>query len=548
MSSNDKVIDTIVKSFFSDQSANTSSKKYYHVRQFLPLLNFTTLVKHGLIPDLRPFVKKYEMIKFPAWVYKCGDDGRSFFGMFMDYVARRQFVDSFPDKHFEFNMDTDEDSAKYCDRTLHWNKVYSSCYKLAQQHYDFNKIKVDEKTLNNYIPTLQNIKKDLTQLWIKYDCLGDNIEYNTEWFHSDIITAHPDIVTSNSVLDIKTTTSFGKMADESFLQILCYCAILRANGRKVDYIGLVLPMQRDILVFDVSDWNSKSFLDYCVSLVQPKSTALVDCTVFQGIGYHISKRMPGKNDTEKRGITLALEKYIERSLKNNKYVPPVQMFLGSTRCGVNNSIRLDEEEINQVSEVIKNFNLRYFVHTPYTINLSAPDKWALIILKEDLSITTKLGGKGVVVHVGKAKDLSDEEATNEMEKSIRQVLDHINENCPLLLETPAGEGTEICTVWEEMVSFFKRFSPEERKKLKLCVDTCHIWGAGYLPLDYIKKWVDYFGVDSVGLVHFNDNVHHKGSRIDEHAFVLDGKGKIGISHMSECAKYLSERNIPMVYE
>ena len=156
---------------------------YKHVREVIPLLNFTTLVKHGFIPDLRPFVKKYELIRFPTWVYK--SDCRSFFGMFVEYVVRRQFVDSFPDKQFEFNMGSDEDSIKYCDRTLHWNKVYSSCYKLAQQHYDFDKIKVEEKTLNNYIPTLQNIKKDLTYLWNKYDGLGNKFEYNTEWFYSE---------------------------------------------------------------------------------------------------------------------------------------------------------------------------------------------------------------------------------------------------------------------------------------------------------------------------------------------------------------------------
>ena len=339
------------------------------------------------------------------------------------------------------------------------------------------------------------------------------------------------------------------MSDESFLQILLYGAILKANKRTVECIGLILPMQRDMLVFDISDWDGKPLLNYCLSMIQPSSNIIViDPTVFQSIGCHTSRRLSEKNDAGEQGMAAALERYVDRNLKGRSKVPPVQMFLGSTRRGSEDNVKMTEDEIHQVAGVIKNFNLRYFTHTPYTINLSSIDKWSLIILKEELIITSKLGGQGVVVHVGKAKDAAEEDAVDEMERSIRKVLEFATETCPLLLETPAGEGTEVCTVWEEMISFFKRFSVEDRKKLKICIDTCHVHSAGYMPLDYIKKWVDYFGPDSIGLVHFNDNVHHKGARIDEHAFVLDGKGKIGIEHMADCAKYLNDRNIPMVYE
>ena len=85
-----------------------------------------------------------------------------------------------------------------------------------------------------------------------------------------------------------------------------------------------------------------------------------------------------------------------------------------------------------------------------------------------------MGGRGVVVHTG-TKGKNDEEwAIDMMEKNIRKVLPYVHTRCPLLLETPCGEGTEICWTLESLSQFFDRFTNEEVKKLGMCLDSAHV--------------------------------------------------------------------------
>ena len=192
-------------------------------------------------------------------------------------------------------------------------------------------------------------------------------------------------------------------------------------------------------------------------------------------------------------------------------VPPIQILLRAYH--INSGTLMSDREVALIRDLVECYKLRLFIHSPFTINLSSKDRWCLGILEADLKLGNQLSCSGVVVHVGTAGESSDEEATDLMYTGIRQVLKLATERCPLLLETPAGEGTEICTVLEEMITFFNRFSDDEKKLIKVCIDTAHIWGAGYEPMDYIGKWIDYHGICSVGLVHYNDSKVPLGARV-----------------------------------
>jgi deoxyribonuclease-4 len=110
------------------------------------------------------------------------------------------------------------------------------------------------------------------------------------------------------------------------------------------------------------------------------------------------------------------------------------------------------------------------------------------------------------------------------------------------LETPAGQGTEMLTVYDDFVRFVQSFASP---RLRICVDTCHVFATGQNPLDYIQKIHDT-DASLLQLVHFNDSAEACGSCLDRHAFV--GTGKIGITTMTTIAEYCSERHIPMVVE
>lgn len=195
--------------------------------------------------------------------------------------------------------------------------------------------------------------------------------------------------------------------------------------------------------------------------------------------------------------------------------------------------------------------MQYFTHAAYAINLCANecdttgDFWQQRILNEDLNYTVAMGGRGVVVHTGARKHLSEPDALNIMEHMVRTALPHATEQCPLLLETPCGEGTEIVTKIEELGNFFFRFTPDERTKLGLCVDSAHVHAAGYNPLLYLEHWEMYCQTP-IKLVHYNDAAVECGSCVDRHA--PPGKGYIGMEKMQAIAEWCHKRDIPMVRE
>lgn len=235
--------------------------------------------------------------------------------------------------------------------------------------------------------------------------------------------------------------------------------------------------------------------------------------------------------------------------KNN--LPPCQMFLRN-KMGQGES---DKNDIDEAHKLIKNFNILYFTHSVYIINLSRPvtkknpnsEEWILGLLTKDLQTTAAIGGKGVVVHVGKEVGIGKSIALDKMESSVKKVLKYATDETPLLLETPAGEGTELCSTIEELSLFYSRFDSIERQKFKICVDTCHVFASGYDPLDYMISWENLYP-KSIAFVHFNDSKNQKGSHVDLHKHYMLKFGFIGYQRMIEIAEWCISKNIPMVTE
>ena len=135
-----------------------------------------------------------------------------------------------------------------------------------------------------------------------------------------------------------------------------------------------------------------------------------------------------------------------------------------------------------------------------------------------------------------------------MYENILYLIQFATDKCPLLLETPAGKGTQQLVYIEEFIDFFTNIIAKNdcKNKLKICIDTCHIYSAGYNPIDYLEKWKEQVNLESIALVHFNDSKHDRGSRKDKHAY--PGDGYIGHQTMNNVANWLIEHDIPMVIE
>lgn len=203
---------------------------------------------------------------------------------------------------------------------------------------------------------------------------------------------------------------------------------------------------------------------------------------------------------------------------------------------------------------------KIFCHAPFIINLSARpvNAWNVKLMTEELTLCKFMGFSGVVVHVGKSLNLKEEEAFQNMVDNLiiiessyitltkENKTEGHKESCPILLETPAGQGTEICYQAEDFCRVVKKARIEMKNpdNLKICVDTCHVFAAGYDPYDYIEI-MDKLLPDSIALVHFNGSAGKKGCRVDRHEFE---KSEITVNTLKKVYDFCMAKGIPMIKE
>lgn len=557
-----------------------------HVREIIPFLNYDDLARTGKIPLLREALLEQPGLpskRYPPWVYR----NKSFaqFGVTMDYWVRRMLLEVLPELSFDQGADpvaakimqTEnttqvdprseitylrcvEDLIRYQDLSIPWVKVVYEGSRLAS--FLMEAEPYAEADLGRYVATLQNSAKVLAAEWRKYgSALGTKVQFNSEFNLPDTtgpgITGHPDVVTDAAVLDIKTTTDFSKMATESFLQVLSYFAIMRQSNLTIRYIGFILPIQQQIQAYDLEGWDWRPFLEVLIERSR-QLVAPIDVDVLLNlrprIGRHVGTTMHAEDGSSKK---ISYPEALRQYLQDCGNVRPIQMFLRPNRNGHTGSVT--HIEIGEMRELIEGFGIPFFTHSPYLINLCSmvtrqdpnDPEWGRDILRSDLTLTSEIGGHGVVVHTGTrtvlSNVISEDEALRNMEESVRSVLSSSNEKTPLLLETPCGEGNEICVTPETLGDFYARFTEEERKRLKLCVDTAHVWAAGYFPMDYIQRLTRKFESNSVvGLIHYNDSAVQFNSHVDRHAPI--GRGNIPMQELIQIAEWACEHNISLVVE
>jgi deoxyribonuclease-4 len=131
-----------------------------------------------------------------------------------------------------------------------------------------------------------------------------------------------------------------------------------------------------------------------------------------------------------------------------------------------------------------------------------------------------------------------------MMEAVVCIADQASKRCPLLLETPAGEKGELCSSRNDLIGFFSALPERVKSRVGLCVDTCHVFSAGYLPDEYIQG-LDRTGIQ-IKLFHYNDSYYDRNCRRDCHAPV--GEGYVGLSSMQAVLVYAMQNKIPCVTE
>jgi deoxyribonuclease IV len=172
-------------------------------------------------------------------------------------------------------------------------------------------------------------------------------------------------------------------------------------------------------------------------------------------------------------------------------------------------------------------------HDSYLINLATADaalrERSYASFVAELRRAAQLGLDAVVTHPGNATDGDFARGLEQNARLVEAALREVDAPTRVLLETTAGSGKVLGSTFEQLAEMIDRIDPALRSRVGVCIDTCHLYAAGYdLVADYdgvMARLEAAVGLERVGLVHLNDSCTPLGSRRDRHAWI--GEGTMG---------------------
>ena len=218
--------------------------------------------------------------------------------------------------------------------------------------------------------------------------------------------------------------------------------------------------------------------------------------------------------------------------------------------------KLKPEEVDKFFELIEETGVTVATsHTSYLINIASPDpalnEKSCRSLKEEMERCETLKIPNLVMHPGSHVGSGEETGMNKIAENINRLFDQLpGNNVTLLLETTAGQGSNLGYSFEQLAYMIDRV--EDKNRIGICLDTCHIFAAGYPlvdPKDYrktMKQFDEFVGLDRLRIIHMNDSMKELGSHRDRHEHI--GKGFIGLDGIRNFVNDKRLKKIPMILE
>ena len=259
------------------------------------------------------------------------------------------------------------------------------------------------------------------------------------------------------------------------------------------------------------------------------------------IGSHISFKSPNY-----------LVDSIKESLENGANT--LMIYLGppqSTKRVDVSKYNLDEYK-KQYSSIIKPEDI--IVHAPYILNLANIEKsnFSKKFLIEEIKRMNYIGAKYLVLHPGASLKQDIRTSLIHLAKNIKDILNKTKEVI-IVLETMAGKGTEIGSTLEQLKTLMDEIGNDER--IGICLDTCHMWDAGYNIKDdfeknngneLINKLRNLNLINKIKVIHLNDSKNELSSHKDRHENI--DKGFIKLKALKKFANHPIFDNIPIILE
>lgn len=222
-----------------------------------------------------------------------------------------------------------------------------------------------------------------------------------------------------------------------------------------------------------------------------------------------------------------------------------------------NVSKISDNQFNSIKKYLLKNNMKLVIHSSYMLNFAnefnlPPKKisWWINNLINEMKYASKMGAIGCIIHLGKHKELKPERGILNMYKSLKYVINNTPFDIKLIIETSCGQGTELCYKIPDLIYFYNLFSSKEKQKIGFCIDTCHIFAAGYKIntnigiLNFFKEIKQI--LDKVVLFHLNDSKNKVESHLDRHEIL--GKGFIGLENLQIIIKKCYELGIPLILE
>lgn len=179
-------------------------------------------------------------------------------------------------------------------------------------------------------------------------------------------------------------------------------------------------------------------------------------------------------------------------------------------------------------------NMPVASHASYLINLASgkPDlvKKSITAFADELKRSELLNIPFVVMHPGSHGGDGVASGIERFITNLDLALKLADNQVMVLLETTAGQGTGLGSRFEELATIIEGSKYQE--KLGICVDTCHIFAAGYdirSPESYQETMTEFdrlVGIDRIKFFHLNDSKKGLKCKVDRHEHI--GKGEIGL--------------------
>lgn len=213
---------------------------------------------------------------------------------------------------------------------------------------------------------------------------------------------------------------------------------------------------------------------------------------------------------------------------------------------------IDDADLQAFAEEAAHAGIgRIVAHGSYTVNPCAAKEqvraFAFQALAEDLQRMERTPGQLFNIHPGSHVKQGAQKGIELIAKVLNAVLAP-EQTTTLLLETMAGKGTEVGRSFEELAAIIERVELDSH--VGVCLDTCHVWDAGYDIVNDLDGVLEEFdqviGLERLRALHINDSLNPLGAHKDRHARI--GEGRIGSEALAAVVAHPQLRGLPCILE